>query len=193
MKKSILFLFMFMSFCALYAHASESALIADFNSGETVGNMGQTFEVWLKGDGSDTTQTCEISFVDGDAMGEGDGKVLRVDYDVDSENPAYNGMRFNFDGYDASAFKALSFYIKGDAEHGFSDKIKLEMIGANKRPSPTIVTGLTSEWQKITIPFSEFFGIRDWTQVHQLVLVFADILNKPKTGTIYFDQFTFEA
>jgi len=179
-------------FSASSVFAEGAAVIADFNSGEAVSNLGQGFEVWLKGDGSDTTQRCEISFADGDAMGGDSGKVLRVDYDVDSENPAYNGMRFNFEGYDASAFTALSFYVKGDAEKGFSPKFKMEMIGANKRPSPAMVLDITPEWQKITIPFSEFFGIRDWTALHQLVIVFADIVNNPKTGTYYFDNFSFE-
>lgn len=194
MKKRMIFLLLaaLLIFNSSVVFAEGATLIADFNNGEAVSNIGQNFEIWLKGDGSDKTQSCEISFVDGDAMGAESGKVLRVDYDVESEEPAYNGMRFNFDGYDASAFKSLSFYVKGDQEKGFSQNLKMEMIGANKRPSPIIVPNVTSEWQKITIPFSDFFGIRDWTAIHQLVIVFADIVNDPKVGTFYFDNFSFE-
>lgn len=192
MKKKMLFLAILWMLGTNLVFAEAAAVIADFDNGEAVSNLGQSFEVWLKGDGSDKTQSCEISFVDGDATGADAGQVLRVDYDVDSEEPAYNGMRFNFEGYDASAFKSLSFYVKGDEEQGFSQNLKIEMIGSNKRPSPVIVPAVTSDWQKITIPFSDFFGIRDWSSLHQLVIVFADIVNDPKVGTFYFDQFTFE-
>lgn len=188
----LLLLTLSLVFNSPFLFAQESSVLADFNSGEALSQLGQPFEAWLKGDGSDKTQNCEISFVEGDAQGSDTGKILQVDYDVDSENPAYNGVRFNLEGFDASAFSKLSFYVKGDAEKGFSPNLKIEMIGANKRPSPTIVNGITSEWQKVIIPFSEFFGIRDWTNIHQLVIVFADILNDPKAGTFYFDDFIFE-
>lgn len=194
MKKRMLFLSLatLLIFNTSAVLAESVTMIADFNNGETVNHLGQSFEVWLKGDGSDKTQSTAISFAEGDAMGGDAGKVLRVDYDVESEEPAYNGMRFNFGGYDASTFKSLSFYVRGDEEAGFSPNLKIEMIGANKRPSPMIVPNITSEWQKITIPFSDFFGIRDWTSLHQLVIVFADIVNDPKVGTFYFDNFSLE-
>ena len=167
--------------------ADEGKVIADFESGEAVSNLGQGFEVWLKDSGADKTQGAAMSIVEAADASGGSGKVLQVDYDVDSEGPAYNGVRFNLGGFDGSAFKSLSFDVRGD-----SPSLKIEMIGANKRPSPWVVNDITPQWQKVTIPFSDFFGIRDWTALDQLVIVFADILNDPKTGTFYFDNFSFE-
>jgi len=173
------------------AAEEDVAIIADFNSRELTNNLGGTIEVWLKDDGSDKSQNCHLEFVEDDVYLISTGHAVRIDYDVDSPNPAYNGVRTSLKGFDASGFTSLNFFIKGDSERGFSKKLKIEMIGANKRPSPYIVNDITNQWQKISIPFSEFFMVKDWSTVESFVVVFADIANDPKVGTFYLDHIHF--
>lgn len=167
------------------------AVVADFDSGEAKNNRGGEIEVWLAGDGSDTTQTCQMLFVPDDALGNESGHSLRMDYDVDSPNPAYNGVRADLNHFAATGYKTLNFYIKGDPARGFAKMLKIELIGKNGQPSPYVVNGITEEWQKITVPLSEFFLIKDWSTLQKFVVVFADIMNDPKVGTIYLDHVYF--
>lgn len=175
----------------LFAAETNALVVADFNDSQNTNNLGREIEVWLKEDGSDSTQTCQMSFVEDDALGNPTGRSLRMDYDVDSPNPAYNGVRTDLNNLDASGYKTLNFYVRGDAEKGFGKRLKIELIGPEKRPSPYVFEGVTSEWQKVTIPLSEFWVIQDWTQLQKFVVVFADIVSDPKSGTIYLDHIHF--
>ena len=197
MNKEIVFLLGVLTLAAplVYCESAppslDAVVIADFDSGEKTNNLGQGIEVWLMGDGSDTTQSCQMTFVPGDALGKAGGHSVRLDYDVDSENPAYNGIRMDLNHFDASGFKTLNFYIKGDPNLGFTKQLKIELIGPTKVPSPYIVQGITAEWQKVSVPLSEFFLIKDWTSLEKFVVVFADITNDPKTGAVYLDHVHF--
>lgn len=168
-----------------------SVLIADFDSAGPKNNLGREIEIWLRGDGSDTTQSCQMTFVKDDALGNPEGHSLRLDYDVDSPNPAYNGMRMDLNFFNAASYKRLNFYIKGDPQKGYPGRIKIELIGLDKRPSPHVFEGVTNEWQLISVPLNEFMLIRDWTTLEKFVVVFADITNDPKTGAIYIDHVHF--
>ncbi len=186
-----LFLVIFIGLSSSVSFAEGDKIIADFNSGETQNNLGGKIEVWLAGDGSDPTQFSKMLFVSDDALGNVSGKSLRIDYDVDSENPAYNGVRTDLNQFDATNYKTLNFYMKGDAAAGFTKTLKIELIGKNGQPSPYMVNGITENWQKITIPLSEFLLIKDWSTLQKFVVVFADINNNPKVGTVYLDQVYF--
>ena len=177
--------------CSRGSAEGKAALVADFDSAEPKDNLGKEIEIWLREDGSDTTQSAKMSFVTDDALGNPEGHSLRLDYDVDSPNPAYNGMRMNLNLFNATPYKRLNFYIKGDSEKGYSNRIKIELIGMNKRPSPHIFEGVTNEWRLVSIPLGEFMLIQDWTTLEKFVVVFADIVNNPKVGTIYIDHVYF--
>jgi len=169
----------------------ETALVADFDSAQPQNNLGGEIEIWLKEDGSDTTQSAQMSFVKDDALGNPEGHALRVDYDVNSSNPAYNGVRTRLNHFDASGYKYLNFYVKGDGQKGFPSKIKIELIGPDKRPSPHIFEEITDEWQLASIALEEFMLIQDWTALEKFVVVFADIVSEPKEGAIYIDHIHF--
>lgn len=173
-----------------HAQSERDLLIDDFNDGDLVNQAGGNWEIWLRTQ-DDDTQYCKAEFVKDDALGDPAGQSVRLDYDVDSPNPAYNGFRANFNNLDATGYKTLYFYLKGDPIEGLTQKVKVELIGPDKRPSPHVIDGITGKWQKFSIPLSEFFLIQDWKALQQFVLVFADILNLPKTGTLYLDQVSF--
>ena len=172
--------------------ADGQTMIADFDKGEPVNNLGQPVEVWLKDDGKDDTQKTVLTFAADDAAGNAQGHCAVLDYDVDSPNPAYNGIRMNLNNFDAREFKTLHFFVKGDSKKGFGKKIKIELIPAKtKQPSPYLFDGVTDQWQEVSVPLSEFWGIGDQSSLEQFTVVFADIVNAPKTGTIYLDQISF--
>ena len=167
-------------------------VVADFDNAQKTNNLGQSVEVWLREDGSDKTQNCEMSFVEDDALGKQGGHSARLDYDVESDNPAYNGIRMGLNLLDPKPYKTLNFYLKGDRAKGFTKKLKIELIGQGKPPSPHMLEDVTDQWKKFSVPLSEFWVTETGVPLEKFVVVFADINSDPKAGTIYLDQIYFE-
>ena len=175
------------------AKASGSELVvADFDTGDKPNNIGGDFGTWDK-DPNDETQMSQMSFESDDALGDKLGYSIRLDYDVDSPNPAYNGFWMKLNNLDATAYNTVNFYMKGDAEKGFSKRIKIELKDSTKQPSPFIIAGLTDQWQKFSIPIEKFRRVKNWDALSEFVVVFDDINSNPKSGTIYLDQVTFSS
>ena len=175
------------------AKAPESApqsqlLVADFDSGDKPNNLAGDFGSWNK-DAKDETQGSYMSFVSDDALGNATGHSVRLDYGVDSPNPAYNGFWMKLNNTDFTAYDTLDFYIKGDPKAGFTKRIKLELKDASGEPRSTyVMTGISDQWQKISIPFKEFGAKANWKKMTEFVVVFDDVNSRPKTGSIFIDQ-----
>lgn len=170
--------------------ASAELVIADFDTGDKPNNVGGDFGGWDK-DPNDDTQGTQMSFEPDDAKGDPAGYSIRLDYDVDSPNPAYNGFWMKVNGEDVSAYNTINFYVKGDEKAGFTKRVKIELKDMTNKPSPYIVANITNEWQKISIPIEKFRRITDWAHMNEFVIVFDDINSSPKKGTIFFDHLTF--
>jgi len=165
-------------------------VIADFDTGDKPNDIGGDFGSWDK-DPNDETQSTQMAFEADDALGDPAGYSIRLHYDVDSPNPAYNGFWMKLNGENATPYNTLSFYIKGDAGAGFSKRVKIELKDMSNKPSPYMVSGVTDQWQKISVPFEKFRRIVDWSNMNEFVVVFDDINSNPKSGTIYVDHVTF--
>ncbi len=164
-------------------------VVDDFDSGSKPNKLGGDFGSWDK-DPNDQTQGCQISFDSAVKHGDG-GYALKVDYDVESPNPAYNGFWMKLNNLDATQYKTLSFYAKGDSEKGFTSQFKVELKNKNE-VGKYMVTGLTDQWQKISIPLDKFRGLNDKTGLTEFVVVFDDINATEKYGAIYIDDLTLE-
>ena len=165
-------------------------VIADFNSGEKPNNVGGDFGSWDK-DPNDDTQGTRMSFESDDALGDPTGYSIRLSYDVDSPNPAYNGFWMKLDGEDARGFNTLTFYIKGDPAKDFTKRVKIELKDQSNKPSAYVVANVTGEWQKVSIPFEKFRKVTDWSHMNEFIVVFDDMNSRPKTGAILIDQIAF--
>ena len=172
------------------APAANELVIADFDTGDKPNNIGGDFGGWDK-DPNDESQGTQMSFDTDDSQGDASGYAIRLDYDVDSPNPAYNGFWMKLNGEDATAYNTLNFYVKGDAKAGYTKRFKIELKDMTNKPSAYIVSGVTDQWQKISIPFEKFRRIENWNSLNELVFVFDDINSSPKTGSILIDQVTF--
>lgn len=165
-------------------------MLADFDSGDKPNNLGGDFGGWDK-DPNDDTQGCRATFASDDSTGNLEGFALRLDYDVDSSSPAYNGFWMKLENVNAVHYDTLSFDVRG-ASHRFTKRLKVELKSPDSRSSSFIVSGISNEWQTIQIPLKRFKGIKDWTVLTELILVFDDVNTAPKKGTLLVDQIRFE-
>lgn len=161
-------------------------MIADFNSGTKPNNIGGDFGAWDK-DPMDFTQYCIESF-SSDVTPDNRGYSLRLDYDIDSPNIAFNGFWMSFNNRNLSRFNTLVIWIKGDVYSGFTSVVKLELKNNQGQQGTYYLTGITKDWQAFEIPYKDFEGIYDFTDMKELILVFEDRTATNKKGSIYIDN-----
>jgi len=177
------------SFASPKAEAFGELIVADFDSGEKPNNLGGNFGAWDK-DPTDFSQGCSEAFDSVNRYGT-KGFSMKLDYDVDSRNPAYNGFWMFLQSLDASDYDSVSFWVKGDATEGYTTVFKVELKNDKKQTGRYYVTNVTDTWQKITIPLEAFKGVTDLTGLTEFVIVFEDRIASNKQGVIYIDEIAF--
>ena len=165
---------------------SKNLIIADFNTGRKPSNIGGDFGAWDK-DPKDFDEICLISFSKTMRLGD-KGYSLRVDYDVDSPRPAWNGVWFKLNNLNFDPFNTLNIWLKGDKLKGYTTVFKIELKNSRGEVGKYYVTGISNEWKKFSIPFEQFLGITDFSRMRELVFVFEDRIATKKTGAIYVDN-----
>jgi len=169
--------------------SSSDLLIADFNSGEKPNNVGGDFGAWNK-DPADFSQGCTESFDSPNRHGDS-GFAMKLEYSVDSKNPAYNGFWMSLPNLDVSKYDNLTFWVKGDAKVGHTTVFKAELKNAAKQIGRYYVTNVTDQWQEVVIPLAEFKGLTDLSNLTEFVIVFEDRIASNKKGVIYIDDIGF--
>lgn len=168
---------------------SGTMLVDDFNRGEKPNALGGDYGSWNK-DENDPTQKCVNSYDKTNAYG-GVGNALRLDYDVDSPNPAYNGFWMKLQDVDLSGYKNLVLYVKGDAIRSYSTQVKIELKNSKEVGKYTL-KGITDQWQGFSIPLKDFVGLTNFSALTEIVVVFDDLTTNKKVGTLYLDEISFE-
>jgi len=169
--------------------SGSTLLVADFDSGSKPSNIGSDFGAWDK-DPADFSQTCTDAF--DSVIKDGDtGFSMKLTYDVDSPNPAYNGFWLKLNDIDASNFRNLTFAVRGDEDAGYTTVFKVELKKTNGEVGKFYVTGVEYVWKEISIPLNQFSGINDVSGLGELVIVFEDAMTTNKEGVIYLDNIRF--
>lgn len=168
--------------------SAQAVLIADFDKGAKPNNVGGDFGAWDK-DPSDKTQYAREGF-DNINTRTGAGYSMRITYDVDSPNAAYNGFWIKLGNLDASKMRKMVFWAKGDDKKGCTARLKVELKNASERGS-YYVDGIGAQWTKFEIPLEEF-NVSDLTQLAEVVFVFEDHTSLPKEGILYIDDLSVE-
>ncbi|MDD5613911.1 MAG: glucoamylase family protein [Candidatus Omnitrophica bacterium] len=160
-------------------------LISNFNEREHRTSLGE-FGAWDK-DPNDYTQGCFDSLSPTTRRGK-KGYSLRMDYDVDSPSPAFNGVWFSMGGLDLTEYKYLVFWAKGDKQRGYTKELKLELKHASGEKGSYYVTDIGEDWTEHIIPLDQFIGIVSRDRIERLTVVFEDWRATAKEGTVYIDD-----
>ena len=169
--------------------SANELVVADFDSGEKPSNIGGDFGAWNK-DPTDFSQGCTESFDSVNRYGS-KGFGMKLDYSVESKNPAYNGFWMFLQSLDASKYDNITFWVKGDGKIGYTTVFKVELKNAQKQVGRYYVTSVTDQWQEIVIPLKNFKGITDFSNLTEFVVVFEDRIASNKKGVIYIDDIKF--
>lgn len=187
--KALLVAAVFILSSSLAAAYAGGLTVADFNSGGKPNNVGGDFGSWDK-DPNDTTQKC-TNYFDGNNRYGDEGYALAIEYDVDSPNPAYNGFWMKLQDLDTTSYDKLTLWIRGDVMTGFTTQIKLELKSASGEVGKYLLKDIGPSWKEVTVPLSEFRGLKDKTKMTEFVIVFDDANSTTKVGKIYIDDIAF--
>ncbi len=117
--------------------------------------------------------------------------AMRLNYDVQSPNPAFNGFWMKLEGYDVTAYNRLRFWVKGDATAGYTSRFKVELKNALGKRAVYLIKNVTSDWREVVIEFKKTRAIKDWTTMSELTVVFSDLVSTFREGVVYIDAISF--
>lgn len=174
---------------------SPESVLDDFNDGNSTNNWGHpTF--------SGGSGICNMSFVS-DAY-EG-AKCLKLDYNVNTTSSySYYVTKLGNEDLTINNYNAISFWIKGESG-GEYFKIELKTSSGNpagRENAPLYITdhldgGVSTSWQKVTIPLKNFANIINFTDMNEMLFIFEEyqsgLNGSPKNGTVYIDYIEFES
>ncbi len=130
----------------------------------------------------------------------GSGYSLKLNYNVSAAN-SFSGYYSYLGSASVSTYKALSFWVKGAAGGEFF-KIQLKNTSGGTRNTAAIYVtdyldgGVTTGWQKVTIPFYNFGNLDGFTSMAEFTIVFENsqsgINGSLPYGTIYIDDIRFD-
>ncbi len=147
--------------------------IVDFEDAESTQNIGAWTHNIL-----DPDQGLKIEM----QQDAGKMKVLRLDYDVDSPNPAMVGFWVNLRNQDLRGFDTLHVSLKTGEGERFSGNIAFQFTDANNHKAPYLVSNIPPEWKEFQVPLKKFNRISDWSEIKEFEIVIDDINAKPKEG-----------
>ena len=176
---------------ALFAGAPDHLVVADFNSGDKPNNLGLDWGAWNY-DPNDSEQGTHEALEPDDYKVPRSGYCVRIDYDVQSPKPAFNGFWMKLGTLDATPYEWLVFWVRGESNGKFTKRFKLELKNTVGKRAVYLIEDISKKWQEVRIPFKKNISITDWSKLSELVLVFDDILATYKEGTLYIDQIEFQ-
>ncbi len=188
------------TFCLAAPPTEKTLVVDDFDDGRLGNNLHGDAGAWDM-DSSDKDQFCKAT-IESSQPGTKKNKYLRLDFDVDSPVPASNGYWTQLRKLDATHYDHLEFWVRGDPEQGYTTKFKIEIKKPKKDENGQlledeqitasyIVTGVSDQWQKVSIPLNVMNGILEWNDLNELAIVFKDRLVDKKVGTIFLDDIAF--
>ena len=141
--------------------------------------LGGANEAWTR-DPQDSTVAMRLSAEPDAVRGH---RCLRLDYDVDSANPAFGGLRLDLKRADASGCGALVLALRGTPA-----RLKIELHGRGGAGAVYVEKIQPDAWTDVVIPLTDFGGmIVDWGEVERTNIVIEDRVAQPKTGTLWLD------
>lgn len=198
------------------------ALLDDFNGG-TITNLWNGLTGTFSKSTAATipdNEKCTATFTNSSMAYGGTGHSLKLDYNVSQAaspsdgKPTFAGYYSTLEGHSGgttlAGYTAISFYVKG-AVGGEFFKIQLKNTSTTLYPFGTtnyyrntagvyitdyLDGGVTTDWQKVTIPFDNFANLDSWNSMKEFIIVFENAQSttngSPTQGTIYIDNITFE-
>jgi hypothetical protein len=115
---------------------------------------------------------------------------IRIPYDLNSPYPQVKTFAFSVPEMDVTKYQELRFSVRG-LEDGSPGIIKVVLRNRRNEQSSFFVRNVGERWEEVSIPFSEFKGITDWSNVADISFVLEAWNAEKKKGTLLIDNLCF--
>lgn len=136
----------------------------------------------------DSEQSLKVDVMEGKKADEKKGRILRLDFDVDSPNPAMVGCWLKFENLDLSEFDTLRLKIRSGEAARFAGNLALQFTDVDNKKAPYLITGIGTDWKEFQVPLKKFNRIHDWSRITGFEIIIDDINARPKEGTLFVDE-----
>lgn len=164
----------------LYLSSPTVRVLDNFDDGDDNNVFGGT-----NGGFDDTVSTCTRSYSITEYYSG--SRSAKIDYNVNSGS--YSGFKCALNSVDISDTYYLTFMVKGSAG---GEKFYVKLGGSTDELSVSNYASITTSWQQVTIPISDFTNFYSTgTAGAEFGVVFKNSLGSPYSGTIYIDEVKF--
>jgi hypothetical protein len=164
-----------------------SFMIADFDAADRITNLGSDFGVWNSGKPAPPGKSTEqVDPVGGINKSGG----WRVEYDISNEG-SFSGTWLKLQGFDASAYNKMVFFVKGEKSEPIDFIVELKQGPEGALDVRRyVVRDVGSEWKRVEIPLEEFH-LSSVSSLYELTTVFDINTTKTRKGKITIDEIQF--
>lgn len=178
------------AYYALKDKWSSARLVDDFDDGADPNKLGGATSTYISGAG----QTCTRTYYNTDLANvlDGSGYSIKIQYNI-SGGGAYGRFDCALNSIDARKYNAVSFWVKGNAG---GEIFKVALKDNQLHETKIMITdylsrGITTEWQKVIIPFAAFKTVTYLDKIDTFSLYFESAINSG-SGAIYIDDIKME-
>ncbi|OGX25863.1 MAG: hypothetical protein A2787_06415 [Omnitrophica WOR_2 bacterium RIFCSPHIGHO2_01_FULL_48_9] len=117
---------------------------------------------------------------------------IRVAYNLNEPYPSVKSFALSIPEVSLAKYNAFNFSIRG-LDEGYPGVVKIVVRNDKNETSSYFVHGVKLQWQRLSIPFSEFKKITDWTRVTDVEFVFEAWNVEKKKGIVLIDDVCFSS
>lgn len=117
---------------------------------------------------------------------------IRITYNLNEPYPQVKNFSLSIPEINLAKYHALNFSIRG-LEEGYPGVMKIMIRNDKNETSSYFIKDVKLQWQRLTIPFSEFEHITDWSHVVDVNFVFEAWNVEKKKGIVLIDDVCFSS
>jgi hypothetical protein len=115
---------------------------------------------------------------------------LRLVYNFQDNSPQIENLSLYFPDLNVENYESLVFSIRG-AKNSSPRILKIYLENKKREKSTYYFDGITTKWQKIIIPLSEFNQITDWSNISRLSFIIEAWNTDDEKGSVIIDDVCF--
>ncbi|MFP4472899.1 MAG: hypothetical protein ACLFPX_03385 [Candidatus Omnitrophota bacterium] len=115
---------------------------------------------------------------------------IRVRYNIGHPYPQVKTFVLPVGDIDGGRYGQLEFRARG-GEYGNPGIVRIEVRNARRETASVMVSGISERWGKQQIPFAEFEGLTDWSQIREIKFILESWNAEKDRGELLIDDVCF--
>jgi len=114
--------------------------------------------------------------------------IIKLNYNFYTEKKEIYAVKFN--NLDLSHYRTLSFNIRKTNPKD-TLALRIELANVFEERAEVYLKNISSDWQSVNIPLSDFKKISQWQKIRELAFIVEEWNSKEKNNVLYLEQIQF--